>query len=186
MTGFERVGARTDTGATWALEGRDRPSLPLRTPLQPQVSRSSAGGYGERRRRWAQGCAQVCALHVLVSSLERRSAPKPRWASHVLGHRGGSAGAGPVSSEEVQARGCSARGRAAGLVRDSNSRPTPLLAELEIQRSLKRLGVSQPVQLESPHARCTAARRGESLGAQLWVFAREERAGPRTHLLADR
>ena len=124
----------------------------------------------------------VCAARA---SLERRSAPKPRWASHVLGHRGGSAGAGPVSSE-VQARGCSARGRAAGLVRDSNSRPTPLLAELEIQRSLKRLGVSQPVQLESSHARCTAARRGESPGAQLWGFAREERAGPRTHLLADR
>lgn len=181
MTAFERVGAQTDAGATWALEGRDRPSLPLRTPLQPQGSRSSAGGYGERRRRWAQ----VCALHVLVSSLERRSAPKPRWASHVLGHRGGSAGAGPVSSE-VQARGCSARGRAAGLVRDSNSLPTPLLAELEIQRSLKRLGVSQPVQLESSHARCTVARRGESPGAQLWGFAREERAGPRTHLLADR
>lgn len=126
VTGFERVGARTDAGATRALEGRDRPSLPLCTPLQPQVSRSAAGGYGERRRRWAQGCAQVCALHVLVRSLEGRSAPTPRWASHVLGPRGGSAGAGHVSSE-VQARGCSARGRTAGLVRDSNSRRTRLL-----------------------------------------------------------
>ena len=73
------------------------------------------GGYGEWRWRRAQECAQVCALHVLVSSLEGRSAPTPRWASHVLGPRGGSAAAGPVSSE-VQASGCSARGRAAGLV----------------------------------------------------------------------
>lgn len=96
--------------------GRARQAFPPSAhPLAAQVNRSSAGGYGEWRRRWAQGCAQVCALHVLVSSLEGRSAPTPRWASHVLGPRGGSAGAGPVSSE-VQASGCSARGRAAGLV----------------------------------------------------------------------
>ena len=59
VTGFERVGARTDAGATRALGGA-RPAEgregPLCAPLQPQVSRFAAGGYGERRRRWAQGC----------------------------------------------------------------------------------------------------------------------------------
>ena len=91
--------------------GRARQAFPPSAhPLAVQVNRS-----GEWRWRWAQECAQVCALHVLVSSLEGRSAPTPRWASHVLRPRGGSAAAGPVSSE-VQASGCSARGRAAGLV----------------------------------------------------------------------
>ena len=96
--------------------GRARQAFPPSAhPLAVQVNRSSVGGYGEWRWRRAQECAQVCALHVLVRSLEGRSAPTPRWASHVLGPRGGSAAAGPVSSE-VQASGCSARGRAAGLV----------------------------------------------------------------------
>ncbi|XP_065757867.1 phospholipid-transporting ATPase IB-like [Muntiacus reevesi] len=133
VTGFERVGARTDAGATRALEARHRPSLPLCTPLQPQVSRSAAGGYGERRRR-----SKLAAV---------------------------------------------LRGDAQLGLLETNSRRTRLLRVWKFPDSsggqpASSAGVSTHTMRSGPQGRL-------SPGAQLWVFACEERAGPRTHLLAD-
>ncbi|XP_068840460.1 phospholipid-transporting ATPase IB-like [Capricornis sumatraensis] len=77
VTGFERVGARTDAGATWALEGRDRPSLPSAYPLAAAGEQALGGRLrGAETEVGAGVCTGLAELHESGQDPENRvSAP---------------------------------------------------------------------------------------------------------------